>query len=135
MLDAVEVFEQIERAVRTTRRLPPVTVRSRFCNWPDYIHDYHAGYDPSTPDKSVTEPPIRLIPNARQLSELDAVIRWLAWLSKYGEEYPHIVWDRAADRSWRNIAVRVGRDPRTCKERFRIGIAAIYYAIEEGKLK
>ncbi|OWK39534.1 DUF6362 family protein [Fimbriiglobus ruber] len=128
MLDAVEVFEQIERATRTLKKLPRVGVKSRFCNWPEVIQNFMDAY-------GYTDPvPPKIVPTARQLTEMDQVIRWLAWLSSFGEEYPRIVWSRAAGASWRGIAGRVGLSPPTCKERFRIGVCAIMYAIEEKKV-
>lgn len=39
MRDAIQVFEQIREATQTIRKLPRVTVRTRFCNWPDFIRD------------------------------------------------------------------------------------------------
>jgi hypothetical protein len=128
MPDAVEVVEQIERAVRTLRKLPPVAVKSRFCNWPDIVQNFMDAYGYSDPI------PPKIVPTARQLTQMDEVIRWLAWLSRFGEEYPRIVWSRAAGASWRGIAGRVGLSPPTCKERFRVGVYAIVYAIEDKKI-
>ncbi len=86
MLDAVEVFEQIERAIHTLRKLPRVAVKSRFCNWPDVVQNFMDAYGYSDPT------PPKIVPTARQLTQMDEVIRWLAWLSRYGEEYPRILW-------------------------------------------
>jgi len=128
-MDASEVFEQIERSVRTLRKLPRVTVRQRFCNWPDIIRSFHEAYGYNDPD------PPRIVPTAKQLTELDQAIRWLAWISQYGAEYPRIIWARAERRSWRSIAGIAGLSKDTCRERFRIGLHGIYYALEEGRLK
>lgn len=129
MDDAVQVFEQIQRSVRTLRKLPRVTVRNRFCNWPEIVRSFYECYGWNDPDMP------RIVPTARQLTELDQVIRWIAWLSQYGEEYPKIVWARAEKRSWRKIGVLVGLSHPTCKERFRTAIYCLHYALLENKIK
>jgi hypothetical protein len=131
MPDDVEVFEQIERATRTIKKLPRVGVKSRFCNWPDVVQNFMDAYGYTDPT------PPKIVPTARQLSQLDAVIRWMAWLSQFGEdaEYTRIIWYRAENRSWRSIAGRVGLAPNTCRERFRIGVHGLTHAIECGKVK
>src|SRR4051794_32409981 len=120
MTDPIQVFEQIQRAVRTLRKLPAVKVRSKFCNWPDFIRRFEDAYGTSPAQ-------VRIVPTARQLTELDEVIDWLAWLSRFGSEYPLVVWARAEDYSWRKIAAMAGLAPNTCKERFREGVCAIAY--------
>ncbi|MFO0906795.1 MAG: DUF6362 family protein [Isosphaeraceae bacterium] len=128
-LTAQEVFDQVARAVRTLRKLPPVAVRSRFCNWPPIVRSFHESYGYA----EATMP--RLVPTARQLSDLDAVIRWIAWLSRYGEEYPRIVWARAENRSWRHIATVAGLPKSTCEWRFREAIYALTMALAKGDVK
>lgn len=44
MPDALDVIDQIERATRTIKKLPPVGVRTRFCNWPEVIQNYMDAY-------------------------------------------------------------------------------------------
>ena len=125
MQDAVEVFEQIKRAVRTLRKLPPVTVKSRFCNWPEIVRSFYEAYGYT----EATMP--KVVPTARQLSELDQVIGWLAWLSRYGDEYPKIIWARAENYSLRRISRQVGLNKDTCKERFLEGLIALHHAINQ----
>ena len=128
MQDAIEVFEQIRRATRTIRKLPRVTVRSKFCNWPEIIRSFYECYGYNDPD------PPRLAPTPRQITQMDQVISWLAWLSQYGEECPRIIWARAENRSWRHIATVAGLSKDTCRERFRVGLHAIFYAVEDRRL-
>jgi hypothetical protein len=129
MTDAMDIFEQIRRATRTIRKLPPVAVRNRFCNWPEIVRSFHEAYGYT----EATMP--RIIPTARQLTELDQVIRWIAWLSQYGEEYPRIIWARAENRSWRAIGTIAGLSKDTCRERFRIGIYGLHHALDKGAIK
>lgn len=121
-MDTVQITDQIERATRTIKKLPRVGVRTRYCNWPDVVQNFFDAY-------GYTEVTIKIIPTARQLTELDQVIDWLAWLSQFGDEYTRIVWARAAGYSWRRIAYMAGLAPDTCKERFRIGVTAIYWKL------
>src|SRR5687767_12429289 len=98
MRDGVEVFEQIRCAVDTIRRPPRVTVRSRFSSWPDFIRNYDAMYDPDAPDKHETAPSPFLPPTPKQISDLDEVIRWLAWLTQHpawGAKYSRVIWTKA----------------------------------------
>lgn len=132
MQDAVEVFEQIRRAVRTLRKLPPVTVRSRFCNWPDIVRSFYEVWR-----EGETTPP-KIGVTAKQISEMDQVIAWLAWLSQhpgFGSDYSRIIWARAENVPWRKIGAIVGKNKDTCRERFRVGVCALFYALEEGKIK
>lgn len=131
MQTVTEVFEQIQRSVRTLRKLPPVSVKNRFCNWPDIIRSFYECYGWNDPD------PPKIVPTARQLTELDQVISWLAWLSKYGEEgeYAKIIWARAERRSWRHIGTVVGLSKDTCRERFRVGMYALHHALNERQIK
>lgn len=131
MQDAVEVFEQIKRAVRTLRRLPQEHATTRFCNWPPIVRSFYEIWR-----DGVTSPP-RLGVTAKQITEMDQVIRWLAWLSQhpgFGQEYSRIIWARAENRSWRKIGVLVGLSKDTCRERFRIGLHAVLYAVQDGKI-
>lgn len=132
MRDAVEVFEQIQRATRTLRRLPPVGVQNRFCNWPEIIRSFYECYGWNDPD------PPKIYPTSRQLTELDQVIRWLAWLSQHpawGDRYTRVIWARACRLPWRPIARQMGKSPRTCQEWFRLGVHAILYAEDKGSIK
>lgn len=125
----VDVFEQIRRAARTLRRLPRVEVKNRFCNWPDIIRSFHDAYGWNDPERP------KVVPTARQLSEMDEAIRWLAWLSGFGEEYSRILWARAEGLSWRQIATATGLCKDTCRERWRVGVVAVHMAVVQRKIK
>lgn len=125
MTDSVAVFENIQRAAKTFRQLPPVKIRNRFCNWPDYIENFHTAY-------GYTEATVRIRPTAKDIDNLDRVIAQLAWLTKEGGEvYSRIIWARAQPPRgvpWPHVARMAGLAPNTCKERFRVGIHAILYS-------
>lgn len=132
MQDSVQVFEKIRRTTRTIRRLPPVTVHSKFCNWPDIIRSFYEIWR-----DGVTTPP-RIGLSSRQITEIDEVIRWLAWLSQhpgFGPDYTRILWARGCNISWRVIAARVGKSPNTCREWFRIGVFGIVHALDQRAIK
>lgn len=132
MQDAVEVFEQVKRAVRTLRKLPPVTVRSRFCNWPDIVRSFYEVWR-----EGETTPP-KIGVTARQITEMDEVIAWLAWLSQhpgFGQDYSRIIWARAENVPWRKIGAMVGRSPNTCRETFRIGVFGLAHALDQKMIK
>jgi hypothetical protein len=131
MQDAVEVFEQIKRATRTLRKLPPDVASPKFCNWPDIIRSFYEIWR-----DGVTTPP-RIGLSAKQITEMDQVIRWLAWLTQhpaYGKEYTRIIWARAENRSWRKIGTVVGLSKDACRLRFRHGVFALFYAIEDKRV-
>jgi hypothetical protein len=132
MQDAVEVFEQIKRAVRTLRKLPPVTVKSRFCNWPDIVRSFYEVWR----EGETTPPKIGI--TAKQITEMDQVIAWLAWLSQhpgFGPDYTRIMWARAENVPWKRIAKLVGKSPRTCQEWFRVGVFGLAYALDQRMVK
>jgi hypothetical protein len=129
-MDAVDVFEQIREATQTIRKLPRVAVRNRFCNWPDFIRDYHAAYDPTKPDHHKTASDPFIPPTPKQLSELDEVIRWLAWLTTHpawGQKYSRVIWAKACGVPFTIYSKRVRRGKSTCREWFRLGLHAIAY--------
>ena len=128
-MDALEVFEQIERAVKTIRMLPRVAVKERFCNWPEIIRSFYDAYGYNDPD------PPKIRPTARQITEMDEVIKWLAWLSNYGKEYPRIIWARAEKCPWKPIMKSTGLSENTCRERFRIALFALQHAVATGEIK
>jgi hypothetical protein len=137
MLDALAVFEQIREAASTMHRLPRVGVRNRFCNWPDFIRDYHAMYDPDKPDKQETAPDPFIRPSAKQIKEMDQVILWLAWLTQHpawGAKYSKVIWAKACGVPLRAYARRIRKSERSCREWFRLGIYAILYAEDEGRI-
>jgi hypothetical protein len=132
MQDAVEVFEQIKRATRTLRKLPQQHASTRFCNWPPIIRSFYEIWR-----DGVTTPP-RIGLSAKQISEMDRVILWLAWMAQhpgFGPDYARIIWARAENASWRKIGCLVGLSKDTCRERFRIGLFALHFAIEEHRVK
>jgi hypothetical protein len=138
MQDALEVFEQIREAVHTLRKLPRVAVKNRFCNWPDFIRDYHSMYDPDKPDNQETAPEPFMRPTAKQLTELDEVIRWLAWLTQHpawGKKFSRVIWAKACGIPMRMYAKRIRKSERSCREWFRLGLYAIVYAQAEGRIK
>jgi len=56
--DAVEVFEKIEPCRPHPPQAPRVTVKTRFCNWPDVVQNFMDayGYTDPTPPKIVPRP-------------------------------------------------------------------------------
>lgn len=116
----VAVFEKIQRAARTMRLLPRVAVKTRYCAWPDIIQSFFDAY-------GYTPARLKIVPTARQLSEMDEVIGWLSWLSRAMDaDAMRIVWARAEGNSWRRIARIAGKPPNACRERFRTAVAEIY---------
>lgn len=138
MRDAVQVFEQIREATQTLRKLPRVGVKNRFCNWPDFIRDYHEMYDPDKPDANETGPQPFVRPSPRKIKELDEVILWLAWLTRHpawGQKFTKVIWAKACGVPMTAYAKRVRKSERSCREWFRLGIYAIVYADDEGRIK
>lgn len=120
-INVTTVMEQIQEAARTIRLLPPVKAREKFCNWPDIVQNFMDAY-------GYTAPTFRIVPTAKQITRLDQVIDWLTWVPP---ETARIIWARSEGYPWRKIAGKVGKDPKTCKERFRIGVVAI--SLKESK--
>lgn len=132
MTDALAVFEKIERAAKTLRKMPPVAVKEKFCNWPEIIRSFYECYGWNDPD------PPRLRPTAKQISEMDQVILWMAWLTQhpgFGKKYTMVIWARACRVPWKKIGAKAGYSDRACREWFRLGIYGLVHAAHKGIIK
>ena len=116
MLDMLEIFNQIERAAKTERRLKPVTVTNLFCNWPDIIRSFYEAYGQTAARATIN------LTNT-QVSEYDRAILWMQWLPKLDQQ---ILWARALGFSWKQIAAQAGKSDKTCKQRAQDSILCIY---------
>lgn len=119
----VDVFTQIEEAVRTLRKMPGDGPRCKTSSWPDFIRRFQDAY-------GTAKPRCLVVPTSRQISRMDEVIEWLTLVPP---ETAKIIWARAERYSWRRIAGVVGRDKKTCQSRFRIGIVVIAHSVNNPK--
>lgn len=126
--DCLEIMNRIESAVRTMKLLPPVVARPKFSNWPPIIRGYWEAFNSEGERDRWYR--VRIIPTARQISDMDEVCEWLSWLP---EEHMKILWARGNNLSWRGIAFRVGLSPKTCKERAIEGVVMIWCYLKQDK--
>lgn len=118
-LSCTDVADQIERATKYMRRLPPVKPREHFCNWPEILRSFYECYGNELANSKLNRlPPL----SPKQVSELDQVIEWITWLSRLQTQIVHA---RAENYSWRKIAIMAGRSDKTCKQIFTDAIIEI----------
>lgn len=109
-LSCTDVIDQIERATKYIRRLPPVKPAEHFCNWPEILRSFYECYGNESANDRLNKPmPL----NSRQVSELDQVIEWLTWVTALQSK---VVWSAAEGISWRKIAAIAGKSDKTCKQ-------------------
>jgi hypothetical protein len=121
----LQIMEQLERAARTMRHMPPAFRKQRMGYWPEIIRSHWeaqaSAWDYEKGRWRKMGPP-RITPTPRQITEMDEVIEWLTWIP--GEK-ARVVWARAEKFSWRKTAAIVGKAPNTCKTIFRTGVYTI----------
>ena len=118
--DMAYALWRVKCAVRTLRRVPVRDRASRTTMWPDIVRDFWDCYGYNDPT------PPRLVPTAVQITEMDEVLGWLAWLGRHGEPGAvRILWAKAEDYSDRRVARMVGLSPHTVKARYYQALYAL----------
>ena len=109
------ICDQMEDAVRTLRRLPPVKVQGYFNTWPAMKHDFGEVID--------HEPqPIRLRASSEAISRMEQVFDWMPWLTV---EERRLLWQRGAKVRWKTISWELGCDRSTAWRRWMIALTKV----------
>lgn len=117
----VYVLDRLEVAIRTLRRVPTRDRAGSGRAWPDIVQDFwdcYGRHDPTPP---------KLVPTAKQISEMDEALGWLVWLARHeGPTTARVVWAVAAGGSFRKVARLSGiKSHHTVKAYFIKGLYGI----------
>lgn len=117
-MDFEELEDLFQQAAHIERMLPDHDRRrlDAKCGWPDYLYDLD--------DKKDQEPEmIKLRLNSSQIALLEKVSRWLNLLGIRTDKRTvmgkKIIWARANNYSYREIAYVSGLPPKTCENWYK----------------
>lgn len=97
------VLNRVASAMRTLRLMPSAMVRTSMTTWPDIVQEFWHAYGYTDPT------PPRLVPTPKQITDMDEVLLWLAWLATVDARYPRIVWARVTGATYGKIGKRFNR--------------------------
>lgn len=105
--DLEHTFARIELGVRTLRRISMHHYRQDArTSWPDVIHE-HSDIWHATLTHEATPP--RIAPSPQQISNMDEVIGWMAWLTaNTGKQTSKALWLVAMGMSYRRVSRMIG---------------------------
>lgn len=103
------VAERFREAAETAHRLPPVKVQGYFNLWPAFRRESWEGF--ADPERLLHLPPL---PDA--IDRMEETMRWVLWLE---EDERHLVWMRAEEWGWKDIARRFHCDRTTAWRRWQ----------------
>ncbi len=106
------VVNELEQAVITIRRLPPLQSNGYVHTWPEIVR--------SPTEIANTEPKqLRLPPTPEMLASLERVFDWMQWLTV---DERKLLWRRADHIHWKAIAREIGCDKVTAWRRWKAAI-------------
>ncbi len=92
------VAKQLEQAVITMHKLPPVNTKGYVSCWPEIVRPPH--------EVACTEPnPIRLPPTPDMIAKMEQAFGWMKWLTV---DERKLVWRRAERVCWKRITRELG---------------------------
>jgi hypothetical protein len=108
--------------------------------WPDYVQEWfkglHRGDGLVDADKTTR---VVLRPTASQISNMDEVLDWLAWLSQSRHKdaitLMRIVWAVSCGYSYMKVSMITGVPLTTCKRWYRIGIYSLRQHVDRERAK
>jgi len=104
-----QVAERFREAAETAHRLPSVRVQGYFNTWPAIRREPWERF--ADDDRMLRFPPS---PDA--IDRMEETMRWVLWLT---EEERHLVWMRAEEWEWKEIARRFACDRNTAWRRWQ----------------
>ncbi|MEI6414995.1 MAG: DUF6362 family protein [Pseudomonadota bacterium] len=105
-----QIAERFIEAVDTDRRLPPVRVQGYFNLWPPFLRQSWEGFA----ERDYDYHPLPPAPAA-----IDRMMETIGWLQWVEEEQRHLIWMRARNFKWHEIARRTGMTRQTAWRRWR----------------
>jgi len=122
--DIDEVAARFAEAAETGRRLPPARVQGYFNVWPAFARDQWETL-------ALEEPEYRCLPpSPAAIDRMLETMRWMLWLEV---EQRHLLWMRAAQYDWQEIARRFGCCRTTAWRRWKIAINQVALQLNSEK--
>lgn len=109
------VADQLEDAVITLRKLPPVVVQGYFNLWPKIKYT-------ELEILQQEQLPLKLRPRMEEITRLEETFSWMACLEI---EERKLIWKRAAKVRWKAICCELGCDRSTAWRRWVIALTKI----------
>jgi hypothetical protein len=123
-MDIDEVAARFAEAAETGRRLPPARVQGYFNVWPAFARDQWETL-------ALEEPEYRCLPpSPAAIDRMLETMRWMLWLEV---EQRHLLWMRAAQYDWQEIARRFGCCRTTAWRRWKIAINQVALQLNSEK--
>ncbi|MBW8067555.1 MAG: helix-turn-helix domain-containing protein [Ferrovum sp.] len=122
--DIDEVAARFAEAAETGRRLPPARVQGYFNVWPAFARDQWETL-------ALEEPEYRCLPpSPAAIDRMLEAMRWMLWLEV---EQRHLLWMRAGQYDWQEIARRFGCCRTTAWRRWKIAINQVALQLNSEK--
>jgi len=123
-MDIDEVAARFAEAADTGRRLPPARVQGYFNVWPAFARDQWETL-------ALEKPEYRCLPpSPAAIDRMLETMRWMLWLEV---EQRHLLWMRAAQYDWQEIARRFGCCRTTAWRRWKIAINQVALQLNSEK--
>nr|WP_297500465.1 DUF6362 family protein [Ferrovum sp.] len=123
-MDIDEVAARFAEASDTGRRLPPARVQGYFNVWPAFARDQWETL-------ALEKPEYRCLPpSPAAIDRMLETMRWMLWLEV---EQRHLLWMRAAQYDWQEIARRFGCCRTTAWRRWKIAINQVALQLNSEK--
>jgi hypothetical protein len=120
-----DVAARFAEAADTGRRLPRVRVQGYFNVWPELARDAWEAYPEETPEYRP------LPPSPQAIERMLETMRWVQWLEM---EQRHLVWMRAQQREWKDIARRCGGCTRTSQRHWQRAVQSVTDRLNAARL-
>lgn len=117
-----QVAERFREAAETAHRLPPVRVQGYFNTWPAIRRERWEAYFDG-------ERVLHIPPSPDAIDRMEETMRWVLWLS---EADRHLVWMRAEECEWNDIARRFGCSRATAWRRWRRALSVVVVRLSGG---
>jgi len=120
---ASRVADQLEEAVDTLKKLPPVVVQGYFNLWPQIRYE--------ALEILQQEPQLlRLAASTAAITRMEQTLDWMKWLEI---EERRLIWKRAAKRRWKEICWEFGCDRSTAWRKWVLALTKISSHLNNGK--
>lgn len=117
-----QVAERFREAAETAHRLPPVRVQGYFNTWPAIKREAQEIYSDS-------DRVLRFPPSPEAIDRMEETMRWVLWLS---EDERQLVWMRAEEWEWKDIARRFACDRTTAWRRWVKALSGVTDQLNAG---
>ncbi|MDE1901035.1 MAG: helix-turn-helix domain-containing protein [Alphaproteobacteria bacterium] len=115
------VADQLEDAVATLRKLPPVVVQGYFNLWPKIKYT-------ELEVLQQDQPPLKLRPRTEEITRLEETFTWMGYIEV---DERKLVWKRAAKVRWKRICMELGCDRSTAWRQWVFALAKIATFLNE----